>query len=51
MLDIYKLNIWHYAAHYGRLEILKEILLKTNEKINDGDKYGQTPLMHAVEQN
>lgn len=33
--DKVKANIWHYAANYGRLEILKEISSKTHEKIND----------------
>lgn len=54
--DHLKDNIWHYAAYYGRLEIIKEIASKTTEKVNDYNINhilnllfsNQTPLMFAV---
>lgn len=35
--DNNKTNIWHYAAKYGRIDILNEIYSKTHENINEVD--------------
>lgn len=48
LIDNNNTTIWHYAAKYGRFDILKEIFAKTQDKINEIDKYGRTALMFAI---
>lgn len=46
--DKHNLTIWHYAAKFDRLEILKEISSKTHDHINDCDIYCKTPFFDAT---
>lgn len=46
--DNHGLTIWHYAAKYGRLEIIQEICSKTHEFINDVDYKNQSSLFIAA---
>lgn len=46
--DNYNNTICHYAAKFNTPDILKEILLKTKEFINDVNVFNQTPLIVAA---